>query len=175
MTSGVVVKVGGSLLDSVESVLQELKSASVPMLLIPGGGVFADQIRAAKLDDDEAHWAAIRTMNRYGKFLSTYGLQTTESLHLPESGLQILLPERMMREYDPLPHSWDVTSDSIALWAAQQLDARLLLVKSRDGDYTTDSELVDAHFLTLAGKKSVEIAVVNGRNPGSVAAFLSSD
>ena len=174
MSAGIIVKIGGSLLDSADSVLQELKNSPVPMLLIPGGGVFADKIRAENLNDDDAHWAAIRTMNRYGKFLSTYGLKTTETLEFPENGLQILLPERIMREKDPLPHSWDVTSDSIALWAAQHLDAGLLLIKSRTGDYTTDSELVDAYFLTLAAEKPVKIAVVNGRNLESLAAFLST-
>ena len=173
MATGVVVKIGGSLLDSVEAVLQELKTTPVPVLLIPGGGIFANKIRTKKLNDEDAHWATIQAMNQYGKFLSTYGLKTTEYLTLPKNGLQILLPERIVREHDPLPHSWDVTSDSIALWVAQQLNSRLFLIKSRSGDYKTDSELVDTYFLTLAAEKSVKISVINGRKLGSVADCLS--
>ena len=42
----------------------------------------------------------------------------------------VLAPSRWLRETDPLPHSWDVTSDSIAAWVAGQVNAaRLVLVK----------------------------------------------
>jgi aspartokinase-like uncharacterized kinase len=42
----------------------------------------------------------------------------------------VLAPSRWLRSADPLPHSWDVTSDSIAAWIAGCVDApRLVLVK----------------------------------------------
>jgi aspartokinase-like uncharacterized kinase len=45
-----------------------------------------------------------------------------------------LLPFDWLRRADPLPHSWDVTSDSIAAWFARALRARrLMLVKHMDG------------------------------------------
>jgi type VI secretion system protein ImpG len=46
------------------------------------------------------------------------------------SGLPIVAPYHWLRAVDPLPHSWDVTSDSIAAWVAGAVGAqRLLLVK----------------------------------------------
>ena len=44
--------------------------------------------------------------------------------------IPVLAPYVWLREADPLPHSWDVTSDSIAAWIAGQVGAsRLVLVK----------------------------------------------
>jgi len=49
-----------------------------------------------------------------------------------------------MRQEDPLPHTWDVTSDSIAAVVAAALDApELLLVKAVTG---TPETLADPYF-----------------------------
>ena len=56
----------------------------------------------------------------------------------------VLAPMTWVRRVDPLPHTWNVTSDSIAAWLAGELGAeRLLLVKppgARGG------VLVDGYF-----------------------------
>ena len=55
----------------------------------------------------------------------------------------MLAPYRWMRAADVLPHSWDVTSDSVAAFVAGALDAaRLVLVKPA----TVPSEPVDRCF-----------------------------
>ncbi len=168
------VKVGGSLMDDVSSVIATLKAASESpdcafekIIVIPGGGIFADEIRGMNTDDDTAHWMAILAMEKFGYLISALGVYAVDGLTdcLPEIShgdcncnndgvsacnsnsanrggkLILLLPYRFMREYDPLPHSWDITSDSIAAWAASKLsempgdDVRvsLLLLKSVDG------------------------------------------
>ena len=169
----VVVKIGGSLIDAAEGVLNELLASGVSALVVPGGGIFADSVRAAVLDDDSAHWQAISSMNRYGRYLSTFGFPVTEHLSMPESGVSILLPEKVLRDSDPLPHSWDVTSDSLALWMAGELGVPLLLVKSRDGD-ASDLELVDAYFSTLSASLDVPVCFANGRSEGSVISQLGT-
>jgi hypothetical protein len=72
--------------------------------------------------------------------------------------LWILEPESFLRDEEskiganPLPHTWDVTSDSIAARLAVTLEAReLVLLKSRlpdgaDIDQATRSGYVDAYF-----------------------------
>ncbi|HJJ64655.1 MAG TPA: uridylate kinase [Methanocorpusculum sp.] len=170
----VVVKIGGSLIDAAEGVLNELLASGVSALVVPGGGIFADSVRAADLDDDSAHWQAISSMNRYGRYLSTFGFPVTEHLSMPESCVSILLPEKVLREADPLPHSWDVTSDSLALWMAGELGVPLLLVKSRDGD-ASDLELVDAYFSNLSASLDVPVYFANGRSCGSVTRVLEAD
>src|SRR5439155_8330146 len=48
--------------------------------------------------------------------------------------LNVLAPSAWLLRADPFPHSWDVTSDSIAAWVARALrTARLVLLKSVDG------------------------------------------
>jgi 5-(aminomethyl)-3-furanmethanol phosphate kinase len=62
---------------------------------------------------------------------------------LTSAGVVVLAPSRWMRSADVLPHSWEVTSDSIAAFVAGALDAaRLLLIKPA----TDLSEPVDPYF-----------------------------
>ena len=171
MTAGgiLVVKVGGSLMEKVSSVIAALKAAaSSPdcafekIILVPGGGIFADEVRRMNADDETSHWMAILAMEKFGYVISALGIPAVDGFDDCLSGaggandtnsinsinstnnekLLLLLPYRFMREYDPLPHSWDITSDSIAAWAASALSERiaggeprvsLLLLKSVDG------------------------------------------
>ena len=67
----------------------------------------------------------------------------------------LIASERELNSSSRLPHSWDVTSDSIAAWASIQLHAtELILLKSCDVSETTVAELtglgiVDAYLPTL--------------------------
>ena len=169
---GFVIKMGGSLADTAGEVLSVLADASVNALIVPGGGAFADSVRAEHLDDDAAHWKAIASMNRYGVFLSSFGFPLTETLALPASGSSILLPEKILRKEDPLPHSWDVTSDSIALWVADAMHLPLVLIKSRAGDIS-DAEYVDSYFRVLQERCTVSVSVVNGRDADALKRCLS--
>ncbi len=52
--------------------------------------------------------------------------------------LPVFLPSCLMLDKDPLENSWDVTSDSIAIYIARQLDAcKAILVTDVDGIFTT--------------------------------------
>ncbi|MDO5846464.1 MAG: uridylate kinase [Methanocorpusculum sp.] len=172
MPEGYVVKIGGSLIDAVRPVMNEVISAGVPVLIVPGGGIFADAVRAQNPDDDAAHWEAIASMNRYGRFLSTFGAPVTDALAMPDAGTAVFLPETVLRRADPLPHSWDVTSDSIALWAAGRLGAPLLLVKSCAGDVSSP-DFVDAYFSVLKKRVSVDVHAVSGRAAGEIARYFA--
>ena len=58
--------------------------------------------------------------------------------------IPVLAPSAWLKAVDPLPHSWDVTSDSIAAWVAGEIGAaRLLLIKPPGA---RGPDLVDAHF-----------------------------
>ena len=61
--------------------------------------------------------------------------------------LPVLAPSLWLRDVDPLPHSWDVTSDSIAAWIAGLLSApRLVLIKPPGTKHLLGGELVDGYF-----------------------------
>lgn len=62
---------------------------------------------------------------------------------LAGGAIPILAPSRWLRAADELPHSWDVTSDSLAAYLATLLGAEdLILVKPVSGG----QELADPHF-----------------------------
>jgi len=156
----IVVKVGGGLLKclaDLDRVLATIASAALErrLLLLPGGGPFADAVRAADaqlhLSDDAAHWMAILAMDQYAHVLadrlqgSVLVVDPGEIAAAVDAGqIPILAPSRWLRHADPLPHSWDVTSDSIAAWIAGAVGARRLVLIKPSG--ASGADLVDPHF-----------------------------
>jgi len=141
-----VIKVGGALL-SLESALPRALSAldrlslEHSFLVIPGGGPFADAVRSVdashSLTPDDAHWMAILGMDQYAILIASR-IRRADLVHrrgevaraVARGRIPVLAPYRWLREADPLPHSWDVTSDSIAAWVAGEIGARqLILIK----------------------------------------------
>jgi aspartokinase-like uncharacterized kinase len=154
-----VVKVGGALsgvpgaLDDVSEALVAL-ATRVPVVVVPGGGPFAEQVRRAQREvgatEDAAHWMAVLGMEQYAHLLADHVpgahlADTLDALRGAGAGeVLIFAPYRWMRQEDPLPHTWDVTSDSIAAVVAAALDApELLLVKAVTG---TPETLADPYF-----------------------------
>jgi len=150
-----VIKVGGGLtrlpgaLDRVCSGLAEL-SREHALLVVPGGGSFSDAVRAFEsqtgLSADAAHWMAILGMDQYAHVLAD---RIAGAVLVEEPGevwgaltaghLAVLAPARWMRSADVLPHSWSVTSDSIAAFVAGALGAsRLALLKPGERDRPVD-------------------------------------
>lgn len=110
------------------------------LVVVPGGGPFADAVRSTQqqigFDDIAAHEMAMVAMSQFGRALASLrpGFQLADSEAalrevLRRGGTPIWSPERMARAAG-LPASWDLTSDSLAVWLAGQLGAqRLILVK----------------------------------------------
>jgi hypothetical protein len=211
----VIIKVGGSLAEDPASLItlcQELEALvkSYRMLVVPGGGKFADVVREFyrnfDLADTVAHKMAILGMDQFGLFLSsiTPNSQTTyvleEARRLSSAGiLPIILPSRLMFQKDPLEHSWDVTSDSIAAYIAGLLLAeKLILVTDVDGIFTEDpkkdpnarrieklsvNELlgwdkrtsVDKFLPRMLLKIGIGCYVVNGKHPERIKAILDDE
>ena len=152
-----VIKLGGAVLGSSLNIPRYGQS-----LIVPGGGVFANAVRAIDaqyhIGDDAAHWAAILAMEQYAHVL-VERIPGARLVHRPEaSGLPILAPYQWLRETDPLPHKWDVTSDSIAAWVAHAVGAKkLLLVKPVE----RAEHLVDGYFDCVKGDLDVRVLAAN--------------
>ncbi len=117
-----VVKVGGSLLERAREVMGVLKEYEV--LVVPGGGVFADTIREvaenAMISQKTAHIMAILATHQYGHMLSDLsGLPTVSTLACLK-GSAIMLPLDDVSRSE-LEESWDVTSDTMACYVARLL------------------------------------------------------
>jgi aspartokinase-like uncharacterized kinase len=126
----IVAKVGGSLYDEPRlgpALRLWAGEQPEPVLLVPGGGEFADAVRKLdrvhRLGEEAAHWLAIRSLDAAAVFLR----------QLVGGDHRILDPFAFFREHDLTPHTWDVTTDSLALAAARHLNAsKLVLLKSTD-------------------------------------------
>src|SRR5205814_4498358 len=104
--------------------------------------------------DAAAHWMAVLAMDQYAHLIAgklpravivAEAREIADALGAqPVGHVPVLAPYRWLRETDPLPHSWDVTSDSIAAWVADRVGAcELVLVKPPGA---TRGERVDAYF-----------------------------
>ena len=118
-------------------------AASPATLVVPGGGPFADTVRAQQnvigYDERAAHEMAMLAMAQFGRALCA--LAPTCELVASEAriarvcgagGVGIAVPWPMLAAEAELPASWQVTSDSIALWFARRFAVPLLLIKPVD-------------------------------------------
>jgi aspartokinase-like uncharacterized kinase len=202
-----VVKVGGSLgrgpgLAALGARLAAL-GREHRLLLVPGGGAFADLVREHEprfgLRPSTAHWMAVLAMDQYGYLLGDLvpgcGLVRTleEAEACAPGAAAVLLPYELLRREDALPHSWSVTSDSIAAWLTQMVGANLLvLLKDSRGMASlahavsglpsgelsvaelAAAEGVDGHLAELAGDATFRLWMIDGERPERLAELLET-
>ncbi|MDY6964501.1 MAG: amino acid kinase [Halobacteriota archaeon] len=185
----VVVKIGGSLIDHGREIIDHLayysSASGSEIIVVPGGGPFSDVVRkhSDDLTLDTAHWMAILAMNQFGLFLSDRTKsKVIESFDQLGEGVLILLPYKLLKEIDPLPHSWRVTSDTIAAWVAVQLEAELIKVTDVDGIYMDGSLMdeiaakdlldtttcVDVELPRFLMDEKMNCSIVNGKYPDRI-------
>jgi probable H4MPT-linked C1 transfer pathway protein len=172
-----VVKVGGGLLahegclDAVLTVLAEFASDE-SLVIVPGGGPFANAVRdqdeRIRLSDDAAHWMAVLGMDQYAHLVASRlrgAVLVTDPDRISaahrDGHIPVLAPFSWLRREDPLPHTWQVTSDSIAAWAAAAIGARrLILIKPPGSGQSPD--VVDGYFAHVRTTLSVECIPADG-------------
>jgi 5-(aminomethyl)-3-furanmethanol phosphate kinase len=180
-----VMKIGGSLIDEVPGITGALLASPIPVLIIPGGGPFADLVRTLHAPDNESHWMAVLGMEQYGWYIASFGISTSPELKVPGHPT-IFLPYVLMKQEDPLPHHWDITSDTIAAWAAYRLGLDLVVLKSVDGimDGCTPidritlpraCEEVDPGFTRFVLDHGVRTLIMNGKKIEKFRALLLGD
>lgn len=180
-----VVKLGGSLLRdapaALDGWLRLLAAASgSPRVVVPGGGPFADAVRALQpalgFGDLAAHRMAILAMQQHALHLHgrepRLALAETEA-ELRAGPVRLWLPWRLAGRAEELPPSWALTSDSLACWLAARLDADvLLLVKSgpvpagaRPAADVVSAGLIDPAFPGFAARFAGEVRVIHRDHP----------
>jgi aspartokinase-like uncharacterized kinase len=164
------------------------------LVVVPGGGSFADEVRRVdrrfQLTDSAAHWMAILAMDQYGYLLQQLApgaALVRRRGEIRRGRLNVLLPTARLLRADPLPHSWDVTSDSIAAWVARSLRVRrLMLVKHEEGFISPDlsprarrtalnvlGDVVDPYF-GRALDPAIGCWVVRGQRPRRIARLIET-
>ena len=177
-----VVKIGGSLSRDplLQTWLRELNElGGGRVVVVPGGGGFADQVREHqavwRFDDLAAHNMAVLAMAQHA--LMMQGLcrrlvvaatepQIRHALHAGRTA--VWAPFGLLRQEADTLTSWDVTSDSLAAWLANRLNAeRLLIVKSCEIDPACDvaqlaeKGVLDKRFAELTRDASYPLDVLN--------------
>lgn len=206
-----VLKIGGSLSrgEGLATLCQEIGRLGqvYRLLVVPGGGAFADTVRQADrhyhLSATTAHRMALLAMDQYGCLLGDLvpgGQVVTDLLSARQVAIAgqvpILLPAALLIQADPLPHSWEVTSDAIAAWVAGLARVpRLVLLKDVDGLFSMPpapgsgtalltrlsvAELarhqggVDSYLATVLASVRLETWVINGQYPERLAELLAT-
>jgi 5-(aminomethyl)-3-furanmethanol phosphate kinase len=203
-----VLKIGGSLSRGagLQTLCREISGLSKrhALLVVPGGGDFADQVRKVyrqyNLDETAAHHMALLAMDQYGYLLnrlipdSFLTANLNAALDAAEKGnAAVLLPSAIVIATNPLPHSWQVTSDTIAACLASVSGCRrLVLIKDVDGLFAQASltELirevqvdqlskltggVDAYLSKYLTGVSLETWIINGNHPDRLAELLKKN
>jgi len=193
-----IVKVGGSLCRDrgvLERLCDELNGVE-GIIVVPGGGEFADTVREIdrefELDERIAHKLAILAMQQTGMLIGEFfrGEIFDCAALLDDEGLKA---------------SWDVTSDSIAAYVAKGMGAkRLVLLKDVDGVFTADpksgeatadlekeyvrlipeltvdelsgmeSSCLDNEFPRFIGDLDAEIWIINGKHPERIKDIMNN-
>lgn len=173
-----IIKLGGSLqyshwlkdwLDCI------VKSGRCDTLIVPGGGMFAEQVRKAqgtwRFSDEIAHSMALLGMQQMALLFKGVCpdlpiAETEESVRnaFKRSRTVVWSPDLAWLDRCGLPASWDVTSDSLAAWMAGKMNAdRLVLIKSAKitEPYTIielmESGIVDGAFNHFIDKARFDI------------------
>lgn len=209
----ITIKFGGSLAKEKEAVVnlvEELERLvkEYEFVIVPGGGIFADLVR--EIDDKfglpprTSHEMAILGMEQMGLFLSNFSkkflpIRSLEEIKtcLGNKLVPIFLPMGFLLSEDELEHSWDVTSDTIAAYIANETKSeKLILLKDVDGLFDSDpnrdgnaklikrirvTELarlnlrgVDSRFPQYLARYKLPAYIVNGYHPKRLRSILES-
>ena len=159
----IVIKIGGSLYSSdyLKEWLNNLASVnSQKIIIVPGGGLFADQVRSAaseyNLSDEISHHMAVLAMQQYGYLLADLNKNITfldsYANSLTNNQIYVWMPYKDVTHACDFPKNWQTTSDSLAVWLAKEMDAKhLCLIKSAElteesSEQLINSEIVDDYF-----------------------------
>jgi hypothetical protein len=188
----IVVKLGGSLAESgrLSSILDIVSRAQASTVIVPGGGVFADAVRAAQAELGfsvaAAHAMALLAMHQTGLMLAALDvrLRPAESLaairrELARGRIPVWLPYKLTLGDRLVPADWTATSDALAARLAERLGrASVVLVKScrvpADAPITalSRSGIVDGAFGGIVKRGALDWRVLGAGDEAELALLL---
>lgn len=189
-----VVKLGGSTAHAAEFGLWigALAGSSLPLVLVPGGGPFADHVRDAQkrmgFSDTAAHAMAILAMDQFGHIILDRHERLTPARSLAdmEGALEgrkipVWLPSALAIPAPDITASWDITSDALAGWLAGKLGADALLLIKQSGDFSaadcveglTANGILDPAFASML-PNGIDFHLAGRQDAATAAGILSS-
>jgi aspartokinase-like uncharacterized kinase len=195
MPAPVVVKIGGSLLESrrLPRLLDICTGAARPVVLVSGGGKLADEVRRLqkrlKFNDAAAHKMAILAMHQTALMFGDLqpGVVPCEtraaiSAALAQGKVPVWLPLGMAVRDRAIPADWTITSDGLAARLAERIGAgAVYLVKQVRAEASATPEklaragLVDTAFPAIVARAGLEWRIFGPGEDASLARLLGSD
>jgi aspartokinase-like uncharacterized kinase len=190
-----VVKLGGSVIRSGELAawLDAIAAAPCPVVVVPGGGALADEVRACQaglgFGDRTAHRMALLAMDQLAWAVAGlrqgFAVGTTEAelrAALGRGQVAVWAPYGLIAGRTDVEESWRLTSDSLALWLAARIGAaRCFLIKSvpRQGTKADAAQLaqegvVDAAFPSMLTDARVPAFLLGRGDQRAFAAALAA-
>lgn len=183
----VVLKLGGSLAESgrLRRLLALVSRARRPVVIVPGGGAFADAVRETQkklgFSDEAAHDMALLAMHQMADAMIALEprLLGAESLvgiarAWQRRRIPVWLPASLCASDRRIPRDWSITSDGLAARLAERLgDVELMLVKSRNVRRTASAKtlarqgIVDPVFPVIVARADLAWRVL-GPNDDAV-------
>ncbi len=175
-----VVKIGGSLLSGgrLAGIASTLARSRRGIVIVPGGGGFADEVRKAQtrheVSDRTAHAMALLAMHQTGLLIEDLqsrfvAVETIAEIRksLRANVIPVWLPTRMCATDSAIPENWSITSDGLAARLAERLGFQaVVLVKSRRvGPGAAAAELaaegvVDPEFPNIVSRADISFRII---------------
>lgn len=160
-----ILKLGGSLAqsDRLQPVIALIALSQRPVIVVPGGGPFADAVRTIQpqlaIPEPTAHLMALLAMEQMGLHMVNFHPRLTAARTVPDfakafmaNKIPVWLPYVLQHDDNSLPTDWTVTSDALAARLAERLEASVALIKAcpvppgAGLDRLTDLGIVDPVF-----------------------------
>ena len=187
-----IIKVGGSLAETglLNEVLALIAETRRPVIVVPGGGQFAEKVRdlqnALRFDDASAHRLAMLGMHQMAEVYVKLQprLAPADSIegiaHILVTGqIPVWLPLQMSEYDDGIPSDWSITSDGLAARLAEHLGGvPLVLLKSIEVDATETAEqlaeggVVDAAFPGIVARSNLNWRILGPSQTQQLRALL---
>ncbi|MGB6428175.1 MAG: uridylate kinase [Methyloceanibacter sp.] len=191
----VVVKLGGSVVRSSElqAWLDAIAASARPIVVVPGGGALADEVRVSQAElgfgDGAAHRMALLAMDQLAWAVA--GLRPGLEVGDTEAALRRSLDQGRVAVWahyalvagrTDIAQSWTVTSDSLALWLARRLGAeRCFVIKSVrrqraafSAEQLARDGVVDAAFPAMVKDAGLPISLLGRGDQAAFAQYLAT-
>jgi 5-(aminomethyl)-3-furanmethanol phosphate kinase len=174
------------------SIVPIVAATRASVIVVPGGGTFADAVRIAQaelgFDDAVAHHMAILAMHQTAHMLAGLEARLAPVETLPairrtltEGRIPVWLPWKLSERDTTIPADWSVTSDGLAARLAERLGrASVVLIKScKVPDGATLQRLaletVDPTFVEIVERAGLSWRVLGAGDEDKLAALLHSE
>ena len=192
----IVVKLGGSVIRSpdLSNWLDVIAAAPGPVVVVPGGGALADEVRTCQqqlgFGDAAAHRMALLAMDQLAWAVAGMrpGLEvvaTEDALHeaIDRGHMAVWAPYTLIADRADVEANWRLTSDSLALWLAGRLGARrCYLIKSISRKSASFSAaqlardgVVDEAFPSMLAETGVATSLLGRGDQQALAACLADN